>query len=125
LFAPDKYILVHFIKARTKHNTACQLTLPSFTINPSPSARVLGVILNKKLSWQPYLQNIKSRLEPQTNVFKRITASTWGASQWVSRLLHTAIIRPPITTGCPAWWAPPDMPFFQKGVREALQKAKN
>jgi hypothetical protein len=27
-FAPEKYILVHFTQARTKHNTACPLTLP-------------------------------------------------------------------------------------------------
>ncbi len=42
LFAPEKYILVHFTTARTKHNTACPLTLPSLTITPCPSARVLG-----------------------------------------------------------------------------------
>jgi hypothetical protein len=49
-FAPEKYILVHFTKAMTKHNTACPLTLPSLTITPCPSARVLGVVLDKKLS---------------------------------------------------------------------------
>jgi hypothetical protein len=48
-FAPEKYILVHFTKARTKYNTACPLTLLSLTISPSPSAHVLRVILNKKL----------------------------------------------------------------------------
>ncbi len=32
---------------------------------------------------------------------------------------------PAIATGCPAWWAPPDTPFFQKGVGEELQKAEN
>jgi hypothetical protein len=76
-FAPDKYILVHFTKARTKHNSACSLTLPTSTIHPSPSACVLGVILNKKLSWQPH---INSKLATQTNVLSRLTASTWGAS---------------------------------------------
>jgi hypothetical protein len=54
-FAPEKYILVHFTKARTKHNSACPLILPDSTINPSPHARVLGVILDKILSWQPHL----------------------------------------------------------------------
>ncbi len=51
LFALEKYILVHFTKARTKHNTACPLTLPLFTITPSLSAHVLRVILNKNISW--------------------------------------------------------------------------
>jgi hypothetical protein len=124
-FAPEKYILVHFTKLRTKHNTSCPLTLPSLTITPFPSARVLGVILDKKLSWQPHLQHIKSKLATQTNVLTRLTASTGGASLGVSGLLYTAVICPAITTGCPAWWAPPDTPFFRKGVGEELQKAEN
>jgi hypothetical protein len=75
-FAPEKYILVHFTKARTKHNHTCPLMLPTSTIYPSPSARVLGVILDKKLSWQPHLHHIKSKLATQTNVLSRLTAST-------------------------------------------------
>jgi hypothetical protein len=61
-FAPEKYILVHFTKARTENNSACPLTLPTSTTHPSPFARVLGVILDKKLSLQPHLQHIKSKL---------------------------------------------------------------
>ncbi len=75
-FAPEKYILVHFTKARTKHNHTCPLILPTSTIHPSPSARVLGIILNKKLSWQPHLHHIKSKLATQTNLLSRLTAST-------------------------------------------------
>jgi hypothetical protein len=111
-FAPDKYILMHFTKARTKHNTACPLVLAASTLHPSPSARVLGVILNKKLSWKPHLQHNKSKLTAQTNVLKRLKASTWGASLRVSRLLYTAIVRPAINTGCPAWWSPPRTPIY-------------
>ncbi len=105
-FAPEKYILVHFTKARTKHNTSFPLMLPTFTNHLSPSAHVLGVILDKKLSWQPHLQHIKSKLATQTNVLTRLTASTWGASLRVLRLLYTAVIRLAITTGCPAWCDP-------------------
>jgi hypothetical protein len=119
-FAPEKYILVHFTKARTKHNTACPLVLPASTLHPSPSARVLSVILDKKLSWKPHLQHIKSKLTTQTNVLKRLMASTWGASLRASRLLYTAVVCPAITTGCPAWWAPPDTPFHRKGMGDEL-----
>ncbi len=79
-FAPERYILVHFTKASTKHNHACPLILLTSTIHPSPSARVLGVTLDKKLSWQPHLHHIKSKLATQTNVLSRLMASTWGAS---------------------------------------------
>jgi hypothetical protein len=77
---PEKYILVHFTKARTKHNSACPLILPTSAIYPSTSARVLNVILDKKLSWQPQLQHIKSKLATQTNVLSRFMASISGTS---------------------------------------------
>jgi hypothetical protein len=115
-FAPEKYVLVHFTKARTKHNNSCPLILPTSTLHPSPSARVLGVILDKKLSWQPHFKHIKLKLATQTNVLTRLTASTWGSTLWVSRLLYTAIVRPAIATGCPAWWAPLERPFLRKGI---------
>jgi hypothetical protein len=124
-FAPEKYILVHFTKARTKHNHSCSLILPTSTIHPSPSAHVLGVNLDKKLSWQPHLHHLKSKLATQTNSLSRLTASTWGAALRVSRLLYTAVVRPAITTGCPAWWAPPSTPFFRKVVGDELQKIEN
>ncbi len=52
-------------------------------------------------------------------------ASTWGASLRVSWLLYTAVVYLAITTGCPAWWAPPDKSFFLTGVGEELQEAEN
>ncbi len=114
LFAPEKCILVHFTKARTKHNTACPLTLLFFTTAPSPSACVLRIILNKMLSWQPHLQHFMFRLATQTTVLTRLMAETWGASLRVSRFLYTAVVQLGITTGCPAWLAPLDTLFFRK-----------
>ncbi len=108
----------------TKHNTTCPLTLPLLTITISQSARVLEVILNKKLSYQLHLQQIRSKLATQTNVLKRLMALTWGASLRVMRLLYTAVY-PAITSGCPAWWAPLDTLFFLTAVGEELQKAEN
>jgi hypothetical protein len=120
-YAPEKYILVHFIKARTKHNHTCPLILPTSMIHPSPSAHVLGVILDKKLCWQPHLHHIKLKLATQTNILSRLTASTLGVSLRLLKLLYTAVVRLAITTGCPAWWAPPSTPFFRKGMGEELK----
>ncbi len=111
-FAPEKYILVHFTKAKTKQNHSCPLIVPTSTIHLRPSAHVLGVVLDKKLSWQPHLLHIKPKLATQTNILSRLTASSWGDSIWVLRLLYTAVVCQAITTGYPAWWAPPSAPFF-------------
>ncbi len=125
LFALEKYIIVHFTRARTKHNHSCPLTLPTSLINSSPSAHVLGVILDKKLSWQPCLHHIKSNLATQIRVHSRLIASTWGASLQVFRLLYTAVVRPAIPIGCPLWWAPPSTPLFRSGLGDKLQRVNN
>jgi hypothetical protein len=58
-FASNKYVVVNFTNVRTKHNTSYPLTLPIFEISPSPSACLLAVTSNKKLSCQPHMQHIK------------------------------------------------------------------
>ncbi len=107
--------LIAAVTAATVAACACPLILRTSTINLSPNARVLGVILDKKPSWQPHLQHIKSKLATQTNVLSRLTASTWGAFLRVSRLLYTAVMRPAITTGCSAWWALTSTLYFERG----------
>jgi hypothetical protein len=74
-----------------KNDTTCPVTLPSSTIVPNTSARVLGIILNINFSLQPHIKHIKSKLATETNVLTRLTASTWGTSLWVLRLLYTAV----------------------------------
>jgi hypothetical protein len=105
-FAPENFVLVHFTKARTKHYSACPRILPTSTILPSPHAHHLGTILDRRLSWQPHMQHIQSKLATQTTVLSRLTASTWGTFLRVLRLHYTAVVRCAITTGCPPWWAP-------------------
>jgi hypothetical protein len=90
------------------------------TVHPSSSAHVLGVILDKKLKWQPHLQHIQSMLFTEANVLRRLTASTWGATLRVKRLLWATVIGLAISTGYPARWAPPSTSLIQKGVREEL-----
>ncbi len=60
--------LYYFTKGRKKHNTTCLIILPSLTFSPSLSSYILAVILNKRLSWQHHLQQIKSKLATQKNV---------------------------------------------------------
>jgi hypothetical protein len=124
LFAPEKYILVHFNKARTKNNTACPLTLPSLTITPCPAARILGVILDKKLSLQQHLRHIKSKLAIQTNILRRLTAQlgvppygSRGCSTLLSSVLPSQLAalhgRPPLTHH-----------LFEKGLEKSYRKPK-
>jgi hypothetical protein len=83
------------------------------------------VILDKKLSWQPHLLYIKSKLATHTNILTRLTALTLSASIQVLRLLYTTVVRAAITTGCYTWWAPPITSIICKRVGEELQNFEN
>jgi hypothetical protein len=104
-FAPHKYILVHFPKKK-RHLPITPLELPTFSLQPSPHAQVLGLILDSKLSWHPHIAHIKSKLRTQTFALTRLTSSTWGAPFSSCRLLYTSIVRPAITYASPAWYLP-------------------
>jgi hypothetical protein len=75
-FAPNQYILVHFTKAGTKHNSPCPLILLTSTFHFHHSVHVMGVIFDKNFSWQPCQHHIKFKLATLTNVLTRLTDST-------------------------------------------------
>jgi hypothetical protein len=114
LFAVEKYILVHFTKAHTKHNSYYPLNLPTSMLHPSPYAYLLGVILDKKLSFQPKLQLIRSKLTTLTYILTRLTASIQGTTLWVVRLPFTTFVCPAIGRDCSAWRAPQKHHLFLK-----------
>ncbi len=95
-FAPHKYVLIHFPKKK-RILPITPLELPTITLHPSPHARVLGLILDSKLSWHPHISHIKSKLRTQTFAVTRLTSSTWGALFSSCRLLYTSIVCPAIT----------------------------
>jgi hypothetical protein len=60
----------------------------------SPHARVLGLILNSRVSWHPHIAFIKPKLSTQTFALTRLTSSTWGAPFRSCHLLYTSIYNP-------------------------------
>ena len=56
-FALDKYELIHFSRARKRFNLAALIRLTNSILKePTKEVRVLGVWLDLKLLWKPYIQ---------------------------------------------------------------------
>jgi hypothetical protein len=57
-FAPQKYKLTHFTRARTKFNLAVTLNFQGIEKQPSPEVKVLGVWLDTRLRWTAYAKKL-------------------------------------------------------------------
>jgi hypothetical protein len=123
-FAPHKYVLVHFPKKK-RYLPITPLELPTFTLHPSPHARVLGLILDSKLSWHPHISLIKSKLRTQTFALIRLTFSTWGAPFSSCCLLYTYIVRFAITYASTVWYSTLGTPYACKYVLKDLMLLQN
>jgi retron-type reverse transcriptase len=104
-FAPDKYTLTHFTKRRT-FDTTTPVQIGSTNIYPSPTTKVLGLLLDSKLNWKQQIQAVKKKMTTQIYALTRTTASTYGITLSMARQVYIAVIRPAIGYGSPIWHTP-------------------
>ena len=120
-FAPAKYTLTHFTRRRG-FDLYTPIVLPDLTVQPEPSVKVLGLILDTRLRWKAQEKAIKRKLQTQILALQRTTASTWGATMLKARQVYQAVIRPVIAYGAPAWHQPSGKP---KGLAAKLRTEQN
>ncbi len=120
-FALHKYTFTHFTRQRLQDINAI-INLEHVTVSPTPSVRILGVLLDSKLNFRAHRIAIKTKMATQLNALYRTTASTWGATLPKARQLYTAIIRASLTYGATAWHSPN---LRLKDTAKDLQKHQN
>jgi exonuclease III len=109
-FAPEKYQLIHFSKARTRHNMAATVTIQGHETKPSPELRVLGVWLDPKLSWNPQIKKAQHRANCNSQSIEKLTTSTWGATFSKAKIMYKAIVQPAMLYGSQVWAATDRIP---------------
>jgi hypothetical protein len=100
-FDIKKYQLVHF--TRTRQAAIRNLDIGGVTLTSGPSAKVLGVSLDWKLSGSHHFKYLKEKMETQRLSVEKTMASTWGPSLRRSRVVYTAVIRAALGYGSPLW----------------------
>uniref|UniRef100_A0A9Q8UTM3 RNA-directed DNA polymerase from mobile element jockey n=1 Tax=Passalora fulva TaxID=5499 RepID=A0A9Q8UTM3_PASFU len=120
-FAPDKYQLIHFSKAKTKHNLAAPVKIQGFETHPTRELRVLGIWLDPKLSWGPQVKKAQARADTNRQSIERLTASTWGATFTKAQTMYKAIVKPAMLYGAAIWAAEKHIP---KRIEDPLNRAQ-
>lgn len=61
--------------------------------------RVLGLWIDGKLRWGPYIKEIQTKMATQSMALKKITTSTWEIILNKARQVYIAMVRPAMTYG--------------------------
>jgi hypothetical protein len=78
----------------------------NMTIQPTESARYLGIWLDKTLSFNTHRTKIINRANSSLEALRSITGSTWGASLMAMRKIYRAVVVPQLLYGVTAWFNP-------------------
>ena len=102
-FAPEKYQLMHFTRARKRHDLKATVSIQGHLTSPQSSLRVLGIYFDPKLNWGAHIKKIEQKSHTQVQSISRLAQSTWGATFKKSKLLYSTLVRPALTYGSQIW----------------------
>ncbi|OOQ82702.1 putative reverse transcriptase [Penicillium brasilianum] len=129
-FAPDKFELIHFTNPNetdtTQNPTTTNIGSDIFDfaaqhpegndqmpvqhdnlfIQPTQSAKYLGVWLDKHLDFNTHRQKLLAKANGSLEALRAMTGSVWGASLMAMRRVYQAVVVPQMLYGVSAWHCP-------------------
>jgi hypothetical protein len=76
----SKLALIDFSHPGVK-KTRPPLQLPEITVEPTQSAKYLGIVLDQNLNWGPQMAHIRGKGSKWAMQIKRLTRPTWGLTR--------------------------------------------
>ena len=88
----DKTVAILFTKSTKEIDL--NITLLNNKIKTVDSTKFLGVIFDKRLTWEKHIQYITSRAKKRLNLLKSLSGTKWGAATKALLTLYRSLIRP-------------------------------
>ncbi len=95
--------------------------LGSATVKLKANIRVLGLQIDSKLRWGPYIKEVKAKMESQCRALLITAASTWGATLNKARQVYSSVVRPAITYAAATWHIPRGLRDSKRSHVETLE----
>ena len=96
------------------------ITIDDAPIKFNPNPILLGVTLDRQLSFGPHMSNITERVSAKTNVLASLSHSDWGWKRDTLKTVYLTSIRSIMDYGAPAW-----QPWLSETNVNALERAQN
>ncbi len=101
--APHKLELVLFTRRKNLQGWRAP-KLFGTTLEKVPQAKVLGVILDSKLTWKDHLEAKCQRAVVALWQARRAVGKSWGLNPAIMAWLYKMVIRPMLTYAALVWW---------------------
>lgn len=103
LFAPDKFQLTHFTRARTKFDTSKILETRWGQIVPKGTCKYLGLTMDTSLRWKQHIDETERKVTNTINALSSLGSSTWGVKTKEMRTIYNGVAIPQMMYACSLW----------------------
>ncbi|OHE90236.1 zinc knuckle [Colletotrichum orchidophilum] len=103
VFAPEKFQLVHFTRARSKIDIDAPLQSKWGKIKPKPTCKYLGLTMDTALRWKPHVDEIERKVSKTIAAISSLGSSTWGVRTKEMRTIYQGVAIPQMMYACSAW----------------------
>lgn len=97
-FSTEKTKAVHFCNLR-KHHDNPKLKMHNQDINFTDTTKFLGLTLDRKLKWRPFINQLKSECYMRMNILRVLSHHEWGAHRKILIDLYKSIVRSKLDYG--------------------------
>ena len=87
---------------KIKYDTSPVLTICGSLLKFENKAKFLGMILDKRLTWNEHVKYIEDRCKARLNLMRSLSGTNWGASKESLLTVYEALVRPLLQYGAEA-----------------------
>ena len=98
-FSTQKTVAVRFTRSR-RAETIPTLTLNGTILPYEDKVKFLGVIFDKKLTWDPHIDSLKLKVKKSLNILKVVSGFDWGADKRSLLKLYDSVCRSKLDYAC-------------------------
>ena len=103
VFAPNKFQLVHFTRARKRVDTERHIQTEWGEIKPKKTCKYLGLTMDTKLYWNEHIEEIRRKAMKTVAALSSLGGSNWGVSLGDMRRIYEGTALPQMMYACSIW----------------------
>ena len=89
--------------SRKRVLTDSKIRFGNFHLKPVQTAKYLGLVFDRTLSWRPHVKYIREKLQPRIAKLARLSHSSRGCNEHVLKFLYCQTIRPVLEYASEVW----------------------